>query len=58
MTDLLLAREGRERFAWGADLNHDGEARERYIASLRAADAKDYRTLSPFSVSPESVGSA
>jgi len=45
MTDLLLAREGRERFAWGADLNHDGEARERYIASLRAADAKDYRTL-------------
>jgi Fic-DOC domain mobile mystery protein B len=45
MTDLLLVREGRDRFAWGADLDHEGEARARYLASLRAADAKDYRPL-------------
>lgn len=45
MTDLLLAREGADRFAWGADLDRDGEVRTRYIASLRAADAKDYRPL-------------
>jgi Fic-DOC domain mobile mystery protein B len=45
MTDLLLVREGRDRFAWGADLDHEGEARTRYMASLQAADAKDYRPL-------------
>jgi len=45
MTDLLLIREGGKRFAWGAELDRDGEARTRYIASLRAADAKDYRPL-------------
>ena len=45
MTDLLLIREGSKRFTWGADLNRDGEARKRYIASLRAADEKDYHPL-------------
>jgi len=45
MTDLLLIREGSNRFAWGADLDRDGEVRTRYIASLRAADARDYRPL-------------
>ena len=45
MTDLLLDRESRERFSWGADLDREGEARTRYIASLRAADAKDYGAL-------------
>jgi len=45
MTDLLLAREGAERFAWGADLDREGKVRTHYIASLQAADAKDYRPL-------------
>jgi len=45
MSDLLLTREGKDRFAWGAELDRDGEARTRYLASLRAADAKDYLPL-------------
>lgn len=45
LTDLLLTREGKDRFSWGAELNVDGEARERYIAALRAADGKDYGSL-------------
>ncbi len=45
LTDLLLTREGKDRFSWGAELNVDGEARARYIGALHAADAKDYRPL-------------
>jgi len=45
MTDLLLIREGKDRFTWGADLDHDGEARGRYIAALRAADTKNCAPL-------------
>lgn len=49
MTDLLLVHNGAERFTWGqTDLNADGEVRKRYIAALRAADAKNYANLFDF----------
>ena len=49
ITDLLLEQLGGKAFTWGAgDLIHPGEARERYIAALRAADAKDYSLLMNF----------
>jgi Fic-DOC domain mobile mystery protein B len=49
MTDLLLMRNGALRFTWGADnLNADSEIRQRYIAALRAADARDYKLLFAF----------
>ncbi len=49
LTDLLLAANGAEPFAWGeSDLERAGEARERYLAALRAADAKDYAPLLAF----------
>lgn len=44
-TDLILVQNGVTRFVWGADLNHDGQARENYIAALRFADRSDYRPL-------------
>lgn len=46
--DLLLAAHGEPRFTWGGDLVSAGEARERYIAALRAADARDYAPLLRF----------
>ena len=49
MTDLLLVHNGAERFTWGkTDLNADGGVRKRYIAALRAADAKNYAILFDF----------
>ena len=45
MADLLLFRDGHERFVWGAHLERHGEVRSRYIAALQAADRKDYRPL-------------
>lgn len=45
MADLLLVRAGRKPFEWGAHLERKGEAREKYIAALQAADKKDYRPL-------------
>lgn len=49
MADLLLAQHGATRFSWGAgNLVADGEARQRYLAALRAADAKDYGPLLAF----------
>lgn len=49
MTDLLLAANGAEPFRWGrGDLVHPGEARERYLAALRAADARDLGPLLAF----------
>ena len=45
MTDVLLAQTGNDRFTWGANLNHAGEARERYIAALQLADRRDYSAL-------------
>ena len=49
LTDLLLAANGAEPFTWGrGDLEHAGEARERYLAALRAADAWDFAPLLAF----------
>ncbi len=47
--DLLLVSRGEQRFRWGAgDLVAPGEVRERYIAALQAADARDYGPLFEF----------
>lgn len=49
MTDLLLTENGVARFSWGESaLIDDGEVRARYIATLRAADARDYAPLLAF----------
>jgi Fic-DOC domain mobile mystery protein B len=49
LTDLLLAANGAEPFTWGRDdLERAGEARERYLAALRAADARDFAPLLAF----------
>jgi Fic-DOC domain mobile mystery protein B len=49
LTDLLLAADGAAPFTWGqGDLVHAGEARERYLAALRAADARDFAALLAF----------
>lgn len=49
LTDLLLAANGAEPFTWGrGDLEHAGEARARYLAALRAADARDFAPLLAF----------
>lgn len=51
MTDLLLVQNGRERFTWGAgDLVRAGDARQRYIHALQAADKFDYSLLLAFLV--------
>lgn len=49
-TDFLLVRVlKRPRFTWGsADLACVGTARERYLAALRAADARDFEPLLEF----------
>lgn len=49
ITDLLLAAQGAAAFTWGrGDLVHPGAARERYLAALRAADARDLAPLLAF----------
>jgi len=49
MADLLLTRNGAPRFIWGEDnLVTDNEVRRRYIAALKAADARDYAPLLRF----------
>jgi Fic-DOC domain mobile mystery protein B len=49
MTDLLLTRNGGQRFTWGEDiLTAEGTVRAGYIAALRAADAHDYAPLFAF----------
>jgi Fic-DOC domain mobile mystery protein B len=49
MTDLLLTENGAARFSWGEDaLIAENEVRTRYIAALRAADARDYAPLLAF----------
>ncbi|MBI3041923.1 MAG: mobile mystery protein B [Betaproteobacteria bacterium] len=49
VTDVFLVRNGADRFSWGsADLEKAGDARTRYIAALRAADARDYSLLLKF----------
>ena len=47
--DLLLVQKGASRFSWGAgNLLADGDVRQRYLAALRAADARDYGPLLAF----------
>ena len=49
LTDLMLEANGAPPFAWGAtDLERAGEARDRYLAALRAADARDFAPLLAF----------
>ena len=49
ITDVLLGANGAPPFTWGrGDLVHPGEARERYLAALRAADARDFAPLLAF----------
>jgi Fic-DOC domain mobile mystery protein B len=49
ITDLLLAANGAAPFTWGrSDLVHAGEARDAYLAALRAADARDFAPLLAF----------
>ena len=49
MADLLLVQQGAARFSWGAAKPiADGETRLRYLAALRAADARDYASLLAF----------
>lgn len=49
LADVLLFNLDRARFSWGsADLDHQGEARDRYLAALRAADRSDIKPLLEF----------
>jgi hypothetical protein len=49
MADLLLTDLLGQRFEWGrGSLVAVGELRARYIAALRAADARDYGPLLAF----------
>jgi len=49
ITDLMLARAGGAAFTWGrSDLVHAGQARDNYLAALRAADAGDFSLLLDF----------
>ena len=52
MADLLAARLGHSSFSWGrSNLIEIGEARERYISALRAADNNDIEPLIDFALS-------
>lgn len=49
LTNLLLESNDAKPFSWGRDdLEHAGEARARYLAALRAADARDFAPLIAF----------
>ncbi len=49
LADLLLVKQGASRFSWGgAALEAEGDVRSRYIAALRAADAKNIGPLLAF----------
>ena len=49
IADLLIERLGRPRFTWGsASLPDANETRQRYIAALQAADARDIAPLLAF----------
>jgi len=49
IADLLVERLGRPRFTWGsASLTDTNETRQRYIAALQAADARDIAPLIAF----------
>ena len=47
--DLILVENGAARFTWGAaNLVNESDTREKYLAALRDADARDYRALLAF----------
>jgi len=50
MTNVLLQKRGAMPFSWGsgADLVTVGDARDRYLAALRGADASDHALLLRF----------
>jgi len=49
VADLLLVQQDKPRFTWGAgNLLADSEVRQRYLAALPAADARDYVPLLAF----------
>lgn len=49
VTDKLLTLLGEKEFTWGqSSLDSDGDARQRYIQALRAADRHDYAALLAF----------
>ncbi len=49
ITDVLLKRSGAAAFTWGvANLETAGDARDRYLNALRAADGGDYTLLQAF----------
>lgn len=49
VTDKLLTTLGEKEFSWGrSSLDRDGDARQRYIQALRAADRHDYAPLLAF----------
>ena len=49
MADLLVERLGQPRFSWGSrSLVDASEARQKYIAALQAADARDIAPLLAF----------
>jgi|SRR5579859_635440 len=49
VADVLAVRLGRPEFTWGAkDLIKPGEAREKYLQAVRAADADDLKPLLDF----------
>jgi Fic-DOC domain mobile mystery protein B len=49
ITDVLLKRNGAAAFTWGgANLETAGDARDRYLTALRAADGGDYTLLQAF----------
>jgi len=49
LADLVVERLGQPRFSWGSrNLVDAGETRQRYIAALQAADARDIAPLIAF----------
>jgi Fic-DOC domain mobile mystery protein B len=49
MTDVVLFGNGQKVFTWGStNLVAPGQAREQYIAALKAADARDFARLIAF----------
>jgi len=50
VADLYLVSRDEARFTWGAggNLKEDGDARQMYLAALRAADGDDYEPLVTF----------
>jgi Fic-DOC domain mobile mystery protein B len=48
MGDLMIVRQGGDRFAWGEARLAPSEVRVHYIKALRSADASDFATLLVF----------